>query len=100
MKHDFMLRLQALRTAWGKPLVVNSGYRHPTHPIEAAKRNGPGAHSTGQAVDIFMPAGRDSRRFVKLALELEFSGIGVSQRDGRPRFIHLDTLPREAIWSY
>lgn len=99
MDPDFMARLQKLRTAYGKTMVVTSGYRHPTHPIEAAKSS-PGAHSSGKAVDIAVPAGALVHELVGLAFTHGFTGIGISQRDGRPRFVHLDTLPRQAVWSY
>jgi zinc D-Ala-D-Ala carboxypeptidase len=99
MDEDFLTMLQALRTAFGKPLVINSGYRHRTHPIEAAKAS-PGAHATGQAADIAIGPGSEVNRLVHLALDHGFSGIGISQRAGRGRFVHLDTLPRVAMWSY
>jgi zinc D-Ala-D-Ala carboxypeptidase len=99
MKPDFMALLQRLRTEYGKPMVISSGYRHPTHPIEAAKA-APGAHSSGQAADVQVAIGEPTYELVRLALALGFTGIGISQKAGRPRFVHLDTLPRKAIWSY
>lgn len=95
----FMDKLQALRTAYGKPMKINSGFRHPTHPLEARKST-PGAHASGQAVDIAVGPGEDAYELVRLALVHGFTGIGVSQRAGQPRFVHLDTLPRKAVWSY
>ena len=47
-----MDRLQLLRSHYGSPLTVTSGYRSPLHSIEAAKTTGPGSHATGRAVDI------------------------------------------------
>jgi hypothetical protein len=38
-------------------------------------------------------------RFLRLALELGFTGIGVQQK-GTGRFIHLDLRAVPAIWSY
>jgi hypothetical protein len=40
---------------------------------------------------------------MKHAFALGLKGIGVSQKSGGPRFIHLDTLeeaPRPSVWSY
>lgn len=102
MQPEFLERLQALRTAYGKSLTISSGYRSPLHPIEAAKAL-PGAHSTGQAADLAV-SGADAYKILKLAFELGFTGIGVQQK-GTGRFIHLDTVTvarflRPSIWSY
>ena len=103
MDPDFMERLQALREAYGKPMKVNSGYRHPTHPIEARKAN-PGAHTYGRAVDIAV-RGSDAYNLLALAMDFGFTGIGVHQK-GNTRFLHLDDIsgvkgfPRPSIWSY
>ena len=100
MKPEFMDNIQAMRTELGRPMIVNSGYRSPHHPIEAAKEDGPGPHSTGLAADFKVGAGWDVYEFVELAFKHGFTGIGVSQREGKPRFVHLDRLNRRAIWSY
>lgn len=102
MSRDFMARLQKLRGVYGKPMQITSGYRHPTHPIEAAKPS-PGAHSTGRAADVAVQ-GADALRLLQLALQCGFTGIGVQQK-GTGRFLHLDDisngyLPRPALWSY
>lgn len=101
MKPEFMDLLQELRTRYGKPMIVTSGYRHPTHPIEARKSQ-PGSHASGLAVDIGCQ-GQDAYQIVKLALDLGFTGVGVSQKAGGARFVHLDLLPdppRPNMWSY
>ena len=102
------------------PLIVNSWYRHPTHPVEAAKEK-PGPHSTGLAVDV---AVRGARAFELVRLvSRQFhsdAGVGVAQR-GQHRFVHIDccrhfkrdvvpvsrtqtvawSMPRRpALWSY
>jgi zinc D-Ala-D-Ala carboxypeptidase len=101
---DFMDALDSLREAYGKPLVVNSGYRCPEHPIEARKAR-TGAHTTGKAVDLSVDRG-EAYLLLKLAMESgKFTGIGIQQK-GSGRFIHLDTCeepemsPRPTIWSY
>ena len=45
-------KLDEMREAYGKPIIITSDYRGPDHPIEKAKRNGPGVHTLGVAVDI------------------------------------------------
>lgn len=102
MHAGFMDRLQKLRTAYGKPMRITSGYRAPEHPIEAAKAK-PGTHASGRACDIGVQ-GADAVELVRIALQLGFTGIGVQQK-GTGRFIHLDDLPpgewpRPTIWSY
>lgn len=102
MNPEFMDRLQQLRTAYGKPLTITSGYRDKTHPIESIKAT-PGAHTYGRAADISI-AGPDALKLIRIALDLGFTGVGVQQK-GTGRFIHLDDLvdgrlPRPAIWSY
>jgi zinc D-Ala-D-Ala carboxypeptidase len=99
MQTHFVERLQELRDLCGFALPVISGYRDPTHPIEAAKSK-PGWHSKGLAADISCGA-MYAHEIVRLAMQLGFTGIGVSQRDEKPRFIHLDlrtTAP--VIYSY
>jgi len=85
---------------YGKPMKVSSGYRDPSHPIEAKKAS-PGFHTTGRAVDIAV-SGADAVKLLTLALQVGFTGIGVQQKGGG-RFIHLDdvvSLTRPNIWSY
>jgi uncharacterized protein YcbK (DUF882 family) len=104
MKHSFLAKLQALRSAYGKPITISSGYRSLEHPIEKSKPLKNGAHPTGLAADIRVDRA-DAYRLLKLALELEFTGIGINQK-AYGRFIHLDTIesnplqPRPTIWSY
>ena len=100
MQPDFLQKLQALRSVYGRPMRVTSGYRCPEHPIEAKKVK-PGAHASGCACDIGID-GADAHRLLKLAFAAGFTGIGVQQK-GSGRFIHLDTLEgglRPNVWSY
>lgn len=90
----FMERLQLLRERYGKLMVITSGYRSPKHSIEARKRE-PGTHAQGIAADIAIKP-QDRYRFIKLAYELGFTGIGVDDH-----FVHLDIRKSNfAIWSY
>jgi hypothetical protein len=54
------------------PMKVTSGYRCPQHPIEAKKAR-PGAHASGQAVDIGVQ-GSDAHTLLRMALEAGFTG--------------------------
>lgn len=101
IKPELMDKLQELRTKYGKPMAITSGYRCPKHPAEATKTT-PGAHALGLAADIGVQ-GAEAYEVLKLAFELGFTGIGV-QQNGSGRFIHLDVrdgqLPTPACWSY
>jgi zinc D-Ala-D-Ala carboxypeptidase len=100
MKADFMLRLQTLRSVYGKPMLVTSGYRCSEHPAEV-KKTQPGAHTSGCAVDISVDRA-NAHQLLKFAFAAGFTGIGVQQK-GSGRFIHLDTLDspfRPTVWSY
>ena len=99
MKAKFLDELQAIRSAYGKPMGINSGYRSPRHSIESAKAT-PGMHASGVACDISVGPGMDVHRLVEIAIRHGMTGIGISQRAGRPRFVHLDMGERIACWSY
>tara|TARA_R110000824_G_scaffold103412_5_gene245631 strand:+ start:971 stop:1354 length:384 start_codon:yes stop_codon:yes gene_type:complete len=102
MDATFMGQLQDLRTDFGKPLTISSGYRCPAHPIESKKQNGPGTHASGKAADISVSRA-DAVRLLRFAmLDQSFTGFGINQK-GNSRFIHLDsttTTNRPTIWSY
>jgi len=88
-------KLQALREVMGVPLYITSAYRCPTH-----NRNVGGAsqsrHIVGDAVDISV-GNLNWRALVAEAKRIGFTGIGYGQHRG---FIHLDTRPHSAEWSY
>jgi len=97
MDQRFLRYLDELRHRCGFPFVITSGYRDPSHPVEAAKENGPGQHSAGVAADIAVSDGVQRMTILKHAFEMDvFNGIGVSNG-----FIHLDrrtTTP--VVWGY
>jgi len=99
----FLERLQRLRVAYARPMVITSGYRDRSHPVEAGKA-APGPHVLGRAADVAV-RGADALDLITLARAHGFTGIGVQQK-GSSRFIHLDDLdantraPRPTIWSY
>lgn len=113
IKETFVKQLDALRNSFGNPLTITSGYRCAEHPIEKAKKNGPGSHSTGFAADILISRKNayelmglvlDGYWKAPIARKWHFTGIGINQK-GSDRFIHLDSLSekegfRPTIWSY
>lgn len=102
MSVAFMSKLQELRDLYNKPMTITSGYRSPKHSIEASKPAGKlSTHARGCAADIACN-GQQAHEIMKLAFQLGFTGIGVSQK-GSARFVHLDTYsgsPRPNVWSY
>ena len=98
VKAELLDRLLLLRLEWGKPMIITSGYRAPEHSRERVKK-APGPHTTGFACDVAIGPGSDAWDFTYLAMQHGFKGIGVSQKAGLPRFIHLDLLDKR-LWSY
>lgn len=105
MNQEFMNKLDLLRAAVNRPIPVSSGYRCAQHTSELTKTT-VGAHRQGRAVDIPC-SGPEAFKIIEMALELGFTGIGVSQNKRGARFIHLDDAPpgnpaqpRPTFWSY
>lgn len=80
----FLARLDKLREVCGFPFVITSGYRDPTHPIEAKKER-PGTHSQGIAADIRVSSGAQRYTIISEAIKMGFAGIGVANG-----FVHVD----------
>ena len=104
MNDSFMEKLINIRSELDRPMIINSGYRHPAHnsAIGGVKDS---PHVFGRAVDI-AAIGEVAYEIVRLAIKNGMTGIGVAQRGAHERrFIHLDdmssdTHPRPWIWSY
>lgn len=104
MREEFIAMLQLLRNHYGKPMFISSGYRDPSHPVEAMKDK-PGEHAEGLAADIICYTD-NALSLLQHALNLGVTRIGVHQK-GRSssRFIHLglgdrfSTYP-SGIWTY
>lgn len=105
MDPGFMDDLQALRTKFGKPIRITSGFRCSNHNRSVSSTGESGPHTTGKAVDIQI-GGSDAHELLRIAVQLGFRGIGISQKgDYSGRFIHLDMcaapdFPRPMVWSY
>jgi uncharacterized protein YcbK (DUF882 family) len=78
IKEELVAKIQQLRTKYGKPMRITSGYRCPQHPIEARKA-APGAHALGLAADIGVE-GAEAHRILQLAFEMGFTGVGYNKR--------------------
>lgn len=103
MNPTTMDNLQDLRYDVDFPFIVSSAYRCPNHP-EEQKKDEPGAHAKGKAVDLEVEGGR-ALTLICTAPVYRFTGIGIKQK-GKGRFVHLDDMengprrPRPWVWSY
>jgi len=101
MDEEFMILLQTIRAEYGKPMVITSGYRHKTHPIELRKSK-PGEHTLGTCADIAVQ-GADAVKLLGIAIALGATRVGVQQK-GSGRFLHLGigggSLSNPWMWSY
>lgn len=92
--------LDALRKEYGHPVIINSSYRSPNHPIEAKKEN-PGEHTYGAAVDIKCVGGEATYKLVAAAIKCGFKRIGISRKSN---FVHVGIgypgAPSTTIWTY
>ena len=95
MEPEFLVKLDNLRDYCGFPFVITSGYRSPSHPLEAVKEI-PGTHAQGIAADIKMTNSAHRYSLIKAALDHGFTGIGIAGT-----FIHLDTRgTAPVVWTY
>lgn len=88
IKTEAMDKLQSLRNRLGKPLIVRSGYRSPSHNL--AVGGAPASkHMQGTAFDIAM-SNHDPVAFAEAARAVGFLGFGTYPRSG---FMHIDLGP-------
>lgn len=106
MDIEFMERLEALRTAFRKPIRVTSGFRCPTYNAQISSTGFCGPHVTGMAVDVAV-SGQEAHELLAFAVHHGFKGFGINQKGPyHKRFLHLDFIengpgrPRPRIWSY
>ena len=107
--------LDAIRGELGKPVIVNSWYRCPSHPIEARKKT-PGVHAHAIAadlnlhgIDVALAVHSAMRHLQHSRAQMNVPGFGFAQKgEYRERYIHVDVgglLPefrphRAATWTY
>jgi len=89
--------LEQLRLIVDRPILVNSAYRCPQHPLTLAR---PGTmHAKGKAADIRV-RGMTARKLYRQAQKVTaFKGFGV---DDRRNYLHVDIRPtiQIALWTY
>jgi len=86
--------LQTIRTHFGRPVHILSGYRTADHnAMVGGSRNS--THKKGMAADIVV-RGIGIKRIADFAEDLDVGGIGIYEED---RFIHLDVWRSMRRWS-
>lgn len=100
MDGKLLTMLDELRHKLGRPVRINSDFRSPLHPIEKKKER-PGEHTYGAAVDIRSNGGIETFETVKAAIEVGFTRIGINRKKN---FVHLGIgypdAPKVSIWTY
>lgn len=95
MQPEFLELIDKLRGACGFPFVITSGYRDPSHPIEAAKSK-PGTHAQGIAADIKVSDWAQAYILMREAFRLGFTGIALGNG-----FVHVDIRKTTPVsWIY
>lgn len=105
MDESFMSSLQMLRSTINEPFIINSGYRHKTHPEEINKKT-IGEHTLGKAADIKCN-GHLLYSILKLAPQFGFHRIGIDKKSGHKfGYVHLGAATEEegftinTVWTY
>lgn len=105
MQPAFLELMQNVRTEYGKPMFISSGFRSILHPIETTKAK-PGEHTHGLAADILCHGPR-AIILLQLFLKWGVTRIGLHQKGNvNARFIHVGIADKfmndfpGAIWTY
>jgi zinc D-Ala-D-Ala carboxypeptidase len=104
MRPEFMDILQQIRTTYGRPMIINSGYRDRSHPVEAGKKTA-GEHTYGLAADIRV-YGEHAIMLQWIATEYGIRRFGIQQKGAiESRYIHIGYGDKgfhfpPALWSY
>lgn len=85
---DAMNRLQLLRSALKKPLIINSAYRSDAHNKAVGGAKG-SKHLVAKAFDVSM-TNHNPHEFIEAAKAVGFKGIGTYPKSN---FVHIDTGP-------
>lgn len=88
--------LEKIRTHFGKPITISSGYRCSVH-----NKNVGGAtksrHAMGDAADIIVK-GVAPREVAKYAESIGILGIGLYETSKDGHFVHIDTRTKKGFW--
>ena len=98
LKTEMLNFINDLEQSLGYEITITSGYRSSEHPIEA-KKNKPGEHTEGLAIDVAAVGGTPVYELVKHAIDLGCKRIGISRKSN---FVHLGLSKDRvtSIWTY
>ena len=89
---ELLRRLQQMRSALGRPLIINSGYRNAEHNTRVG--GSPGSyHLRGMAADIVV-RGLPLAELAAAARKAGFRGIGTYSS-----FVHVDIRDQRTEWK-
>lgn len=94
VQKELIVRLNAIRSRFGKPIIVNSGYRSPEHN-KAVGGVSNSQHVKGTAADIRPEDLKDLPELQKICEEMNPHG-GVGYYD---TFCHVDVRGEKARWD-
>nr|DAH48539.1 MAG TPA: peptidase [Caudoviricetes sp.] len=94
VRSELLFLLNRIRTAWGRPIIVNSAYRSPEHnrAVGGVENS---YHVQGLAADIRPEHQEDLPELQDLCLDLNADG-GVGLYDS---FVHVDARGFKARWD-
>lgn len=94
VRDELLTLLNRIRRAWGRPIIVNSGYRSPewNRKVGGVENSW---HTKGLAADIRPEKQEDLAELQDLCLDLNLDG-GVGLYDS---FVHVDARGRFARWD-
>ncbi len=98
LKTEMLHFINDLEESLGYEITITSAYRSPEHPIEA-KKNKPGEHTEGLAIDVAAIGGAPVYELVKHAMNLGCKRVGISRKSN---FVHLGLSKHRvtSIWTY
>jgi uncharacterized protein YcbK (DUF882 family) len=97
MSDKLIMMLDLVRKDYGRPMVINSGYRTEAYNKKVGGVND-SSHMKGVAVDIRIKGSRDRFDLVACLIKHKFNRIGIGET-----FIHADideTKDPDVIWLY
>lgn len=97
MDWTMLQMLDAARRLYGRPMIVNSGFRTPAHNAEVGGKIS-SSHLTGLAVDIRCNSSSDRYDMIIAFMRVGFTRMGIGES-----FIHVDVdsgKPSNVVWTY
>ena len=96
MTTDFMNQLEEMRSRFGKPMTINSGFRCKKHNMSLRNSAFASYHLDGLAADISWDEFDAATKFEMLELAMRlFRGIGIGKT-----YLHVDLGARNKVWIY